>query len=1080
VQADPKSLRITNITARLAPGGEITGDVILDHWLAPQAPAEVIAAPAAPKPRHHFGLHSQPAAPKPGPTSHNTLVKKPSVDIPVDGRVNANFQNVSIDTVLDMVSQPPFQHLGLVSVLNGPAVATWTNGDYKTIVVNSRFALSSSAPVNPGEANTSGVIAATYLQRSGSVDVETLDLQLPSNHIAAHGRIGAYPLTSPMALALNFQSRNLADFDKVFRALGLQRQGKAGAAALPVSLAGQLEFNGNWTGSLLSPHLDGNLAANNITLELPGLDAGSGESKTIHWDTITAQGSYNAEHISILHADLKRGSSHIQAEGTLSAASAAPAPAQHTHTHPHEPRNDEKPSFDAESRMHARVQADKLSLDDLKAILGTELPVTGTLDAQFSADGPLHSPEGTGWAELTNGSVQGEAVNKLRVQGALSGKTLKFTSFAASLPSGTVNGSGSYDFSSEHFEVQAHSAGLQLAEVRVLHGPAELQGHLQFNVTASGTRNDPRIEGNASVSELILGGQPLGSINLTAHSSGHSLVYDADAHTKAALIKAHGDLEMKEPWVTRSRFEFSQVDAGAFLRMGHVESITAKSALSGNATVEGPLSRPVEMRGDLLIDASEIVLAGVRLRGEGPLHATLAQSKVNLDPLHITGEDTDFRTRGTLELKDKYHMDLAGSGTVNLKLAQTLDPDITASGESAFEIEAHGTISDPGLRGTVTFKDGAIALEDLPNGLSQINGTLEFNQNRLEVKSLTAMTGGGQLSLGGYLAYQHGLYAGITATGRGVRIRYPQGVSSQADADLQLQGTPASMLLSGKVLVTRFSVSPDLDIAALAAQGRTVPSVVPPDAPSNRLRLDVRIQSSPQLNFQNAYAKLAGDVDLRLRGTLAAPSLLGRISVTEGSATIAGTKYELQRGEITFTNPVRILPNLDLNAVARVEDYDITLGVYGTTEKPLISYRSDPPLPEGDVIALLALGRTQSEQNIYTQQQQQSAGLTPSTDLLLGGALNATMSNRVQKLFGAGSVKVDPSYIGSLGNSTTRLTVEEQLGKNVTLIYATNVDASAQQFLQADIAINRHVTLQVTRDESGVFSMVVKAVRRYR
>jgi translocation and assembly module TamB len=100
--------------------------------------------------------------------------------------------------------------------------------------------------------------------------------------------------------------------------------------------------------------------------------------------------------------------------------------------------------------------------------------------------------------------------------------------------------------------------------------------------------------------------------------------------------------------------------------------------------------------------------------------------------------------------------------------------------------------------------------------------------------------------------------------------------------------------------------------------------------------------------------------------------------------------------------------------------------------------------------------------------------------VLLGGALNATVSSRVQKLFGAGSVKVDPSYLGALGNTTTRITVEEQLGKNVTLTYATNVDTTSQQFLQAEIAINRHVSVQVTRDESGVFSMVVKAVRRYR
>jgi translocation and assembly module TamB len=294
-----------------------------------------------------------------------------------------------------------------------------------------------------------------------------------------------------------------------------------------------------------------------------------------------------------------------------------------------------------------------------------------------------------------------------------------------------------------------------------------------------------------------------------------------------------------------------------------------------------------------------------------------------------------------------------------------------------------------------------------------------------------------------------------------------------------LQGAQNSLQLSGSVLITRFSVSPDLDIATLASQTNTVSTIAPPDAPSNHIRLDVRVTSSPQLNFQNAYAKLAGNVDLRLRGTVASPSLLGNVSITEGSATVAGTRYDLQRGEITFTNPVRIEPTIDLNATARVEDYDVTLGLHGTPQKLAVTTRSDPPLPEADVVALLALGSTGNQQRLYTQQQEQSVA-NPTTDALLGGALNATVSSRVQKLFGAGSVKVDPNYIGVLGNSTSRITVEEQLGRNITLTFATDVDTTGQQLLQAEIAINRHVSLVVVRDESDVFSMVLKATRRFR
>jgi translocation and assembly module TamB len=485
------------------------------------------------------------------------------------------------------------------------------------------------------------------------------------------------------------------------------------------------------------------------------------------------------------------------------------------------------------------------------------------------------------------------------------------------------------------------------------------------------------------------------------------------------------------------------------------------------------------MHGEAQLQQLAVTVAGVHLASPGGFHATLANGFVSLDPLHVTGEDTDLHAQGSLELKGKQQLNLAASGSINLRLAETLDPDLTADGTTTFQVEAHGTLSDPGLRGRVDFQNGSLSLEDVPNGLSQLHGTLEFNQDRLEVKSLTAMSGGGLLSVGGYLAYQRGIYANLSVTGKSVRIRYPEGVSSLADTTLYLQGSQNNLQLSGNVLITRFTVSPDLDIAALAAQANGVQAIAPPDAPSNHIRLDVHVASSPQLNFQNAYAKLAGNVDLHLLGTVASPSLLGRVSITEGSAMIAGTRYDLQRGDIVFSNPVRIEPTIDLSATARVEDYDVTFGFSGTPQKNSITWRSDPPLPEADVVALLALGRTENQQRLYTQQQEQYV-TNPTTDALLGGALNATVSSRVQKLFGAGSVKVDPNYIGSLGNSTSRITVEEQLGRNVTLTYATNVDTTGQQLLQAEVAINRHVSLLVARDESGVFSMVVKATRRFK
>jgi translocation and assembly module TamB len=1065
VHADPEQLRITSIVARLQQGGQLEGSIVLDHWLPviPGSPVLEAAATTAPVKRWLFSQKQQPV-PKPIP---KPLHPAP-VSVPVNGKVIAQFKNVPLDGVLDIVGPGPFQRLGIDARLNGPATATWTNGDTGTVAVDAKLSMSPSQIAPAREAPATGLIDGTYTQRDGAVDLRELDLALPGSHVEAHGHLGVFPISIPTAIAVNFRSTNLGEFDTVLRDLGLRREGKAGTAALPVFLGGQAEFHGNWSGSLVDPNLSGNLKATDIAIEMPANpNDSSGKPQLVHWDGLDATGSYSAERISIEQSQLTHGQATIHMNGSL----AAPPLVAH---------EKKKPNFDANSELHLHLNASNFGIGEILPFFGERVPLSGHLTAQIDADGPVHALNGAGWVELDHGEVYGEPVARIRAQGKIVGRAIQVASITANDEAGKVSGSGSFDLASRQFQLVAQGTEVDLHRIQRLRQMGfAADGKLDFSVSGNGTLDDPHIQAQGKIAALVLNGEPVGELQITAHTASHNLIYDLATHFQSASLTAHGQTALNGDYVTQAKVEFSEFNIESLLKTAHVPGLTGQSALAGIVTIAGPLAHPEQLHGEARLQNLAVTLAGVHLASDGPVHAILANSRMTLDPVHIKGEQTDLRGQGSIDFKTNRRVDFAANGSVNLKLVETLDPDITASGTSTFQMEAHGSLSKPDLRGRVDFQNASIALEDLPNSLSQLQGTLEFNQNRLEVRSLTAMTGGGQLSVSGYLAYQHGIFADLSLSGKGIRIRYPQGVSSLADANLQLQGNQNNFLLSGNVMVTRFTISSDLDIASLAAQAGKAQPIAPSDAPSNHVRLDVHIQSSPQLNFQNAYAKLAGDVDLRLRGTLATPSLLGRVSITEGNATIAGTRYELQRGDITFTNPVRIEASIDLNATARVEDYDITLGLHGSLSKPSVTYRSDPPLPESDVLALLALGRTTNEQQIYGQQQEQAAA-NPTTDALLGGALNATVSNRVQKLFGASAVKVDPNYLGVLGNSTTRITVEEQLSKYVTLTYATDVNTTAQQLLQAEIAINRHVSLLVARDESGVFSMVVKAVRRYR
>lgn len=1055
VHADQNELLLTQIVARLRQGGQINGSIALTPWL-PMAPLA------------HQQATMEAAA---SPANRNVLVRAPDWIIPVNGKVSAEFNDVALDTVLDMVSPRAYRRLGLDARLNGTALALWTRGDAHSVTVGAQLALSPSRQTPAGEAPATGAIDATYSHRSGSVDVRKLELHLPATDLEAHGLLGAYPIASSSALSLDFHSRSLAELDTALRSLGYRHNGRSGSAALPVSLGGSADFEGTWGGSLAHPHIAGTMEASQLALEMPSIPGSPDSQKFLRFDSVAVVGSCSPSQIAIHHGQLVRGKTRVVLSGTLDAAPAR------------------LPQFDMNSVLHAHIDASNLEIADLQPFLAAigrpTLPLSGSFNASIEADGPVQTLAASGTAEMEQGNFHGESISNLHVQGSFAGRALRISSASFKDAGGSISGSGSYDFAAKRFQLAARAEDIDIADLAPIRDRGlDASGRLALAVTGSGTWNgrpeNLQIEGRATLSSLTFDGERFGAFQATAHSAGHLLEYSATTDLQNASLNFHGQTELRGDYATQVQLEFSRLDLGTVMRMAHMGAFKGQSEFAGVVSVNGPLAHPERMQGEARLRELGLSVSGVEFKSEGGLHAVLANGNIRLDTLHITGKDTDLYISGNLALEGARQLDLAAHGAVNLKLAETIDSDLTASGSTTFQVETHGPLAHPNFQGRIDFENAALSLEDLPNGLSQLHGTLVFNQNRLEVQSLTAMSGGGLLSVGGYLAYQHGIYANLSVTGKQVHIRYPEGVSSLADATLNLRGPQDHLLLSGDILITRFSVSPDLDLAALAVQsGNAVQTIAPPESPSNHLRLDVHIVSSPQLSFQNAFAKLAGNVDLRLRGTLATPSLQGRVTITEGSALIAGTRYDLERGDIAFTNPLRIEPVLDLSATAHVEDYDISLGLHGTPQKLSVSYRSDPPLPEADVISLLALGHTASQQRLYTQQQQEQTLANP-TDALLGEALNATVSNRVQKLFGAGSVKVDPNYLGAFGNSTSRITVQEQVGRVVTLTFATDVDTASEQLLQAEVAINRHVSLVVARDESGVFSIVIKATRRYR
>jgi len=350
---------------------------------------------------------------------------------------------------------------------------------------------------------------------------------------------------------------------------------------------------------------------------------------------------------------------------------------------------------------------------------------------------------------------------------------------------------------------------------------------------------------------------------------------------------------------------------------------------------------------------------------------------------------------------------------------------------------------------------------------------------------LSAHSGGGELSLGGFLAYRNGFFFDLTATGKDVRLRYPPGVSASADASVRYTGSAKSSQLSGDITVTRFGLNPRFDFGGvLLKQSKSPLGMTSLNPFLDNLRLDIHVLSTPELRVETSLAKVSGDVDLRVRGSAARPAVLGRLNIAEGDVSFNGTKYRLERGDITFSNPLVIEPVVNIEMSARVQNYDITVGLHGplTGSGLRLTYRSDPPLSNSDIIALLAFGQPRGH-DVYNASAQpgqsgQTAPEASAANAVLGQALDAAVSNRVERLFGASRVKIDPEFIGQQNNPSARVTVEQTINNNITLTYVTSLAQSAQTVIQVEYAVDKNVSIVAVRDRNGVLGFDVHIRRR--
>ncbi len=1015
---DERQFKLTKAQGRLL-GGSITADADITNWLTP--------------------------TPTPVRNAKDAKEKKAEEQ---KGILRVRLKDISAGTVAAAFStrQYPLDRLNFAGSADGTIETRWTGSYHRA---ETEFALNLAPPssLRPGQIPLTATARGTYRMASDELDLAQLDLATRSSQLHANGRLAA-----SSSLQLSAATSDLNELQPLIIALH-------GPNRLPVALHGSAHFTGVATGKVTSASLAGHLQVQDFDSIIPATDRAP--EQDVHWDSLAADIQLSPHSLAVRHAAAVHGDTSARFDLSASLSNGV---------------------FNPNDTFTANLNLQSADISEVEALAGYDYPVSGGANLTLQASGTRAQPHAEGHVQINNAIAYGQPIRQFNAdlrwnQGQASLNNIQLDYFDSH-----ASGGAAYEPSTRTYHFNLTGENVDFTRIpRLQASRVPVEGRIDFTAQGSGTPEAPNVNAKITVRDLTLDHERVGNLHINAVTEGELLHVTAQSDFEHAEFDLNGTVRPRENFPVDATLRFNNLDLDSIFREYLNGRVTGHSALTGEIQVRGPLRTPRDLNVTANLEGFDVTVEDVRIKNQGPVRLSMSQEIARLEQFHVVGENTDFSAHGTAALAGGHDLDLSGEGHLNLQLVQTLNPNFTSSGAVDLSMSVTGPVADPLLQGRVTISHGALAYADLPSGLSDMNGSLVFNKNRLQIESLTAHSGGGTLTLtGGATTYQGQINFDFSANAQDVRLRYPAGVSSTANADLRFYGNREASTLSGDVTVTKLAITPGFDFAAYAASSSQSVVVPPATSPLYRVKLDLHVVTAPDLQMQTAIARLSGDADLRLRGTAAKPALLGRIEVLEGEINFNGAKYRLERGEVLFQSPVSIKPVLDLQATTRVRDYDITVSVNGDTSKPLsVKYRSDPPLPEADIVALIAVGQTR-EQSQQLAQSNNTAFSQTASNLILTEALNSTVSNRVQRLLGVSKIKIDPQGLNTETNPTRgpQVTIEQQISNNFTLTYSQNVSQASQQIIQGEYYVRKDVSIVGTRDQNGVVSFDVKIRQR--
>jgi hypothetical protein len=536
---------------------------------------------------------------------------------------------------------------------------------------------------------------------------------------------------------------------------------------------------------------------------------------------------------------------------------------------------------------------------------------------------------------------------------------------------GSLEGAISYRADSRAIDWSLTTQGLALADFdHIASLDVPMRGSVAFSSRGSGRIGllggiESRTE--LAITNFRVRGLDLPESRLELTSSGSALAFSGAALSGQARVEGRYDFRAGSAGFFRlalAEFDFSP--ALLLLNPSLMRDEVLRGIVSGEADLRFITGEVERASGRVGLSRYLLAKTGAAFELSRPVAAKVEGGSFELGPLVLRGNEREAR----LKLVGK-NAKLSGSldGELDLSVLEFLTPAIERSrGAARLDLGFSGTLNAPALSGTARAEGGSLQVRAVESPFEEVSGSFELRGNVITARDLRGRLAGGQVAAGGTVSLFIDRVPALALEGnlRDVKLKIFPFQYVRLRGRLGARGESLPYLVSGEVvadsaLSKERMMTAQAGARALKAARYQPRPLVSGEGESSLFALDIAARAEKGVLVQNELFDAEAKGDLRIVNSLATPRLTGKVELLQGRMFFRDNVFQIQSAEMEFDSPTQLNPRFSLLAQAEAGNTKVNLFTSGRMDSFRIELTSNPPMPEQEILSLLAMGGTSSD-----------------------------------------------------------------------------------------------------------------------